>query len=281
MRTVLYKLAGHTFAVSSQGEFFQRMRNYEPFECEGGEPLFSLTVEIGVMPEYTEVYRAGIIYGHTASGNDVFRFIDRPKPEACMVWSKDYREGRIIMTEEIPAYLLNYYLMLMYALATAEKDTLVLHAVVVSCEDKGYIFLGPCHTGKSTHARLWVEHIGGAELVNDDHPVVRDGMVYGSPWGDSKKPCYRNVSYPIGGMVRLNQASHNTIHRLSGIETYLNLQWFDFCRLRGYPIAEDIDEGLHQTENRLASTIPMWQLDCLPDEAAAILCHDTITNQGI
>jgi hypothetical protein len=101
-------------------------------------------------------------------------------------------------------------------------------------------------------------------------------MVYGSPWGDSKKPCYRNVSYPIGGMVRLNQASHNTIHRLSGIETYLNLQWFDFCRLRGYPIAEDIDEGLHQTENRLASTIPMWQLDCLPDEEAAWLCHETI-----
>jgi hypothetical protein len=278
MRTVLYKVAGHTFAVSGQAELFQRMRNYEPFECEGGEPLFSLTVEIGVMPEYTEVYRAGIIYGHTASGNDVFRFIDRPKPEACMVWSKDYREGRIIMTEEIPAYLLNYYLMLMYALATAEKDTLVLHAVVVSCEDKGYIFLGPCHTGKSTHARLWLEHVEGTELVNDDHPVVRGGVVYGSPWGGLKTPCHRNVSFPIGGIVRLSQAPENKIHRLSGIEAYLNLYCSDMRRIGDSSIAKNIDECLHQTKDKLAQTIPMWHLECLPDEAAARLCYETITN---
>ena len=46
-------------------------------------------------------------------------------------------------------------------------------------------------------------------------------------------------------------------------------------------IQQAIDEGMHQTKNKLAQTIPMWQLECLPDEAAARLCHDTITNQGI
>ena len=73
--------------------------------------------------------------------------------------------------------------MLMYALATAGNDTLLLHAVVLSCEGKGYLFLGPSETGKSTHARLWLKHIEGTELVNDDHPVVRNGVVNGSPWG--------------------------------------------------------------------------------------------------
>ena len=46
-------------------------------------------------------------------------------------------------------------------------------------------------------------------------------------------------------------------------------------------IPENIAEGMHQTKDNLAQSIPMWHLECLPDEAAARLCHDTITNQGI
>ena len=276
-----YKMAGHTFTVSGYAELFEQMGNYEPFACESVEPLFAVTVEIGEVPKYTEVYRSGIIYSHTASGNDVFEYMGRTKTLGCLVCSKDYREGRIIITEDFSiGHVHELLLMIMYTLATAGKDTLILHAVVVSSEGKGYLFLGCGGTGKSTHARLWTEHIEGAELINDDYPVVRGGMVFGSPWRSWQTPCYRNVSYPIGGIVRLNQAPYNKIHRLSGIEAYLNLQWSDLVRRWGCPIAKEIDEGLHQTENALASTIPMWQLDCLPDEAAARLCHDTITNQG-
>ena len=281
MMTKHYKVAGHTFAVSGQAGFFELMGNYEPFECEGGEPLFSLTIECGVVPEYTEVYplkkRAGIIYGRTASGNEVFNFVVSTEQEGCLICSKHYREGRIIMAGDIPTHIFELLLIKMYALATAGNDTLVLHAVVVSCEGNGYIFLGPCGMGKSTHARLWLKHIGGTELVNDDNPVVRDGVVYGSPWGSFNTPCYRNVSYPIGGIVSLSQASCNKIHRISGIEAYLNMYCSDIVSLGGHPIAEEIANGLYQTENKLASTIPMWHLECLPDEAAARLCHDTIT----
>ena len=39
----------------------------------------------------------------------------------------------------------------------------------------------------------------------------------------------------------------------------------------------DTAEAMHQTKDKLAQTIPMWHLECLPDEAAARLCHDTIT----
>ena len=287
MMTKHYKVAGHTFAVSSQAGFFELMGNYEPFECEGGEPLFSLTVECGVVPEYTEVYRQEegwwwtIIYGHTALGNEVFEYMERTKSKGCLVLSKDYHEGRLIMTGDISTKMLNRSLMIMYALATAEKDTLLLHAVVVSCEGKGYLFLGPSETGKSTHARMWLMNVEGTKLVNDDFPVVRDGVVYGSPWGGFLTSCYRNVSYPIGGIVSLSQASCNKIHRISGIEAYLTLYCRDFISCQGYPIPEDIAEGMHQTKDRLAQTIPMWHLECLPDEEAARLCHDTITNQGI
>ena len=279
MMTKHYKVAGHTFAVSSQAGFFELMGNYEPFECEGGEPLFSLTVECGVVPEYTEEYRQEegmhIIYGHDASGNYVFEE-NRMKSKGYLICSKDCREGRLIMTSDISMYIFEHLMMIMYALATAGNDTLVLHAVVVSCEGKGYIFLGPCRTGKSTHARLWLLHVEGTKLVNDDFPVVRGGMVYGSPWG-GKTPCYKNVSYPIGGIVSLSQASCNKIHRISGIETYLTLYGSDMGRRLNNFIDEDIDKGMHQTKDKLAQTIPMWHLECLPDEAAARLCHDTIT----
>ena len=278
MMTRHYKVAGHTFAVSGRAEIFEQMKNYEPFECEGGEPLFSLMEDSGEVPEYTEVYRqeeeVHIICGYDASGNDVFIFGN----SLFLICSKDYREGRVIMpkcTYRMASYyrlVSNDALKMMYALATAEKDTLCIHAAVVSCEGKGYLFLGPSGTGKSTHAQLWLKHFEGTELVNDDNPVVRDGVVYGSPWS-GKTPCYRNVSVPIGGIVRLSQAPYNKIRRLSGIEAYVDLAE----SVGGKVWDSRIAEGLHQAENKLASTVPMWHLECLPDEAAARLCHDTIT----
>ena len=57
----------------------------------------------------------------------------------------------------------------------------------------------------------------------------------------------------------------------------MNLYCRDIVSNFGSYIAEDIAEGMHQTKDKLAQTIPMWHLECLPDEAAARLCHDTIT----
>ena len=277
MMTRHYKVAGHTFAVSVRAELLEQMDNFEPFECEGGEPLFSLMEDSGEVPEYTEVFRQEeswprIICGHDTSGNDVFEFRGRTKFWGCLICSKDYREGRLFLTGRKSELVLDSALRLMFDLATAGKGTLCIHAAVVSCGGKGYLFLGPSGTGKSTHAQLWLKHFEGTELVNDDNPVVRGGVVYGSPWS-GKTPCYRNVSIPIGGIVRLSQAPYNKIRRLSGIEAYVDLAE----SVGGKVWDSRIAEGLHQAENKLASTVPMWHLECLPDEAAARLCHDTIT----
>lgn len=116
MTTRHYNVAGHTFTVSGSAELFEQMVNYEPFECEGGEPLFSLTIDSGVVPEYTEVYpskkKVGIIPGRTASGIDVFDYKSRTKSEACLICSKDYSEGRIIMTGDTSTKKLDRLLML-------------------------------------------------------------------------------------------------------------------------------------------------------------------------
>ena len=120
MMTRHYKVAGHTFAVSGQAELFEQMENYEPFECEDIEPLFSLTEDSGAVPEYMEVYRiegerTTVIHGHTASGNDVFEFVRRTKSKGCLICSKDHREGRLILTRRIYNTVFNDALMMLYA----------------------------------------------------------------------------------------------------------------------------------------------------------------------
>ena len=232
-------------------------------------------------PEYTEEMRQEdegqtIICGHTAAGEAVFEFIWFGETAGWLVCSDDYSMGRLITTGRHEKMAIDNALMIMFALATADKGTVLFHAAAVSYEGRGYMFLGPSGTGKSTHASLWQRYIAGTALVNDDNPVVRideDGTatVYGSPWS-GKTPCYRNVSYPLSGIVVLSQAPYNKIQRLSGIYAYAAL----VESISGKRWDERIADGLHQTENALASSVPVWHLECLPDEAAAHLCCSNV-----
>ena len=271
--TRYYKVAGHRFCVTGEAEGFA---NYEPFLCEEGETVFALTIGDGEAPEYTEELRQEdegqeIICGKTAADEAVFEFHWWNDTAGWLVCSADYHEGRLITTGRHVKMAIDNALMVLYALATADRQTALFHAAVVSYEGKGYMFLGPSGTGKSTHAGLWLRYIEGTALVNDDNPVVRDGVVYGSPWS-GKTPCYCNVHYPLGGIVLLSQAPYNRIQRLSGLHAYAAL----VASISGKRWDARIADGLHQAENTLASTGPVWHLECLPDEEAARVCQLTI-----
>ena len=290
MKTAYYEVGGHVFSVSGGEAFFALMGNYEPFRCDGAEVdcsddrvAFALTIGGGEAPVYGEELRQEeegqeIVCGKTADGESVFKFRWWQETAGWLVCSEDYREGRLVTTGRYVKMAVDNALMVLYALATAAKGTVLFHAAVVSYEGKGYMFLGPSGTGKSTHAGLWVRHIDGAVLVNDDNPVVSvadDGsaMVYGSPWS-GKTPCYRHVSYPLGGIVLLKQAPYNEIRRLGGLQAYAAL----VASISGKRWDNRVADGLHQTENALASTVPVWRLECLPDEAAARLCQLRVKN---
>lgn len=274
-----YKVAGHVFGVSGEAKHFTLMQNYEPFGgSDSDDVAFTLSLEDGEAPAYTEEMRQDdegqeIACGKTADGSPVFEFRWWQQTAGFLICRADYREGRLITTGQHTKMAIDNALMVIYALATAAKGTVLFHAAVVSCQGRGYMFLGPSGTGKSTHASLWLQHIEGTALVNDDNPVVRIGddgriQVYGSPWS-GKTPCYRNVSYPLGAIVVLSQAPYNKIQRLSGIQAYASL----VASISGKRWDAAIADGLHQTENQLASTVPVWHLECLPDAAAAQLCN--------
>ena len=302
-----YKVADHVFSVTVDGsaagttdgtaDFFARcMDNYAPFVIPG-QPrnlAFALAVQPSAPLDYTEEIRQEdegqtIICGHTVSGESVFEFLLRDVSTGTLICSKDYREARLLMGNaatdlRLQKFALNNSLMVLYALATAGLGTALFHSAVVSYNGRGYMFLGKSGTGKSTHARLWLKHVAGAELMNDDNPVVRfyddvDGkpgaVVYGSPWS-GKTPCYRNVQAPVGGIVLLSQAPHNKIVRLRGVEAYAAL----VTSISGKRWDRSLADGLHATENSLAKYVPVWHLECLPDGAAAKLCSENVAGWG-
>ena len=286
MKELFYKVAEHVFSLDmgTRGNLLCDLRQYEPFVTDPTEDVvFSL--EIVDMPISTEGFTdemhqeeegQNIIAGHLPTGEPYFEFLLGGKRSAVLICSQDYQRARLSL-EEYPQFGVNNAIMVMYALATSNKRTALFHSSVVSYQGRGYMFLGHSGTGKSTHSSLWLKYIKGTELVNDDNPVVRileDGevRVYGSPWS-GKTPCYRNVSYPVGAIVKLSQAPYNEIQRLKGINAYAAV----VPSISGKRWDRQLAEGLHETENLIAQYVPVWHLDCLPDEAAAQLCNKTCT----
>ena len=170
---------------------------------------------------------------------------------------------------------LSSMLRIAYAQAILGHDAVSIHAAAVYNSGHAYLFLGASGTGKSTHASLWIKHIPGTELLNDDNPTVRivDGKayVYGTPWS-GKTACYKNLSFPVGGMVRLKQAPANVFYKTEGADAFIVL--YPGCSV----IAEDIRlrNCLYDTLARLSGMVTVGMMDCLPDMAAALSCHDAL-----
>ena len=112
--------------------------------------------------------------------------------------------------------LLRFGLWMSFGIAH-NPHSIAIHSSVIVHSGRAVLFLGESGTGKSTHTRLWREHISGAQLLNDDSPIVRvvEGVptVFGSPWS-GKHPVTATRATPIAAFVRLAQAPHNRIARL-------------------------------------------------------------------
>ena len=280
-----YKVAEHTFSVemSEQGGVIDEMGQYAPFSVpETASVIFSLqlvnkdefpAVE-GVVTEMNQDDDGSQILAGRLHDKPYFEFQLWGRCAARMITDDSYQHADVLLVDE-PLFGINNALMVMYALSTANLQTALFHSSVVSYEGYGYMFLGKSGTGKSTHSSLWLKHISGTELINDDNPVVRrlpDGFyVFGSPWS-GKTPCYRNVRYPLGGVVQLSQAPYNKIQRLSPLAAYAAL----VPSISGKRWDKLVAEGLHQTEEMMVGEVAIWHLECLPDEAAARVCSESI-----
>ena len=190
------------------------VRGFAPFVVEDeptAEAVMELNSECDIDKEQfgtlTEISRFGfeedlaecILYRY--SGGFLFEMI---KGEEHHLFAKS-DDSPIVnsnygLFEKVDISLLRFGLWIMFGIAIVPLGAIAIHSSVLVKNEGAVLCLGESGTGKSTHTRLWREHIEGTTLLNDDSPIIRmvDGIptAFGSPWS-GKTPCYRNLNYPI------------------------------------------------------------------------------------
>ena len=268
------------------------IRGFKPFEVERCDA--EADCELRQDPEFTEAaviieQQLGTSYVTEADADSSFSrtttgylySIKRRKADSLETLFHIERDTKVITTniettDSIDVSILRFGIWVMFGVVLASKSAIAIHSSAIVTHGRGVLFLGESGTGKSTHTRLWREHIEGARLLNDDSPIIRikDGelRIYGSPWS-GKTPCYKNESYPIAGFCRLAQAPYNKISRLPAIVAIGAL-------LPSCPPIFAHDEYLQDcicaTIGEAIRRVPTFRLECLPDKAAAELSYTTI-----
>lgn len=281
-----YTVADFCFAVALAGDrdpdrYLTSFAAFGSGECPEDEKLFELseddTLQDAVDAEFLEEDSNDM--GHTMlyrtpEGYRIeLRYADGTKPHVVETDRGFTKVKALIRWEDrYAATALISMLRIVFAQAILPYEAISLHSSVVVNEGRAFLFMGKSGTGKSTHSTLWLRHIEGTELLNDDNPVVRlvDGkaMAYGSPWS-GKTPCYRNENAPVAAMVRLKQGPRNRFEPLEDIAAFGAL-------LPGCSVLRQ-DGRLHDmlcmTLTALIETVCVGGMECLPDKEAAEVCR--------
>lgn len=282
MQQTHYIVGGHPFTINlAEGDFAQILPTMEPFRAEKiEETLFTITIDNSIIPSW-QGEKVGVFPCPSATfevyrrNNGAYQVLILQGNTPCSFIETDDAYKNITITtrgsNEQRRFGTNNALMLIYAICTAQHETLLVHSSVVENNGKAYMFLGKSGQGKSTHSDMWVKYIEGSTLINDDNPIIRiapDGtpMVYGSPWS-GKRPIYKNVQYPIGGFAAIEQEKENSIKKES-IPVAFGILLSSMSTMK---FDKDIHMKVCGTISKVLGKIPVHTLSCRPDEEAALV----------
>ena len=283
METICITLAGKTIRLDSPepleiGEALREFCIPMPERTDG-------RIGIGIVPRLPEP-RGGIRFDGrqfeaAPHGTRIFHRGRADEEPYAMVEYGAGRQVRVLLRREFAdTGLRSYVLLNLLCLEQLllELDALMLHASFVRFEGRGILFSGPSGIGKSTQARLW-ETFRGAQTLNGDRAAIRcaDGQwrAYGLPLAGSSR-IFRNESAPIGAIVVLRQAPRNHIRPMSPAEAIRALlPEFSIHRWD----REFLDRVL-DLSTALLTAVPVYLLECTPEESAVELLQRTIEKGG-
>ena len=297
-----YKVAGHLFEIEIDADSALWTRMAEPYgpfeetsESEAGQDegscAFRLTVSDNVQIGESELVYTNkgkvepgfiTISIYKDNTNHYFEFTHPGSDivNGILSISLDLKTARMTLAgSEVQQWLtFNSGVNFCFLMATNPYHTVLAHSSCVTYKGKAWLFLGKSGTGKSTHSRMWLNALEGTVLMNDDHPVIRvhdngEVIAYGSPWS-GKTRCYKNLQAPIGGIIRIVRAPYNKARRLSMIESYASLM----TSFSGITWEKDFADARDKTIQNIIASVPCWNMECLPDEDAARVCSETVTN---
>ncbi len=151
---------------------------------------------------------------------------------------------------------------------------IMLHASGVVKDGFAYLFSADSGTGKSTHTRLWCEHIDGAYIINDDKPAIRkvnnELFVYGTPFS-GKEDLSKNEKVKLGGICLIHRSEENTIERISGKEAIVPI-----LRQTIHRLSEEKLDKLLKLLDDILSSVPVYKMGCNISRQAALLSYNTM-----
>lgn len=287
-KEVYFRVAEQYFRIffADRANATSLLCGYGPFyvekeEAEGEHLTFDMIVEkdlVDIAPEGEKVGDFDVVgsmyhvWKLSSGGYKIIIDFFNHKASAAFRTTADFSFTELSVMGDFTSeqFGLNNAIMVIFAFSCASKDILLMHSSVVVNKKKGYMFLGQSGTGKSTHSDLWCKYIDGSEILNDDNPVIRikdeEAWVYGSPWS-GKRDYYKQLGFPIGGIVQLEQAPENKICHLSKVEAFARIM--SSCSTMIWDI--DIFNMICDTANKLVAKVPMYFLRNQPIREAAVL----------
>ena len=228
---------------------------------------------IGVSSMYDEVYTLCHDY-LTETAPDFTVAVSRDDIER--VQNRSLREA---VKEGIPpveyphSYLETLAVYRKIAAGMLAYDTFLMHGAVVAVGERAWLFTAPSGTGKTTHIRLWLEHIDGSYVVNGDKPLLHIGdevTVYGTPWA-GKEGMQKNTGVKLCGIVFLERSAGNSIERVPFSEVYPIMVQQSY--------RPDNKPALEQTLHlilELGRRIPLYRLKCNMLPEAALTAYEML-----
>lgn len=255
------------------------MPGMKTFMSPSAEPAITFDLDVPIVaPTCQTLHEFDIADGHcrcrfAVDSEDVYYVIFGDEG----ILRYDLRQPQKVVLTLFPSMtVFRFALWSAYALSALPLGAVPVHSSTVVCNGRAVLCLGESGTGKSTHTRLWQEHIEGCHLLNDDSPILRvadDGVwVYGSPWS-GKTSCYLAEHHPVAALLRLEQRPYNEIRRLGTVESFAALQ--PSCPPM---LAHDerMTDAVVAFLSRVIGQTPVYRMGCLPNAEAALMSHKTI-----
>ena len=171
-------------------------------------------IEINSLYKQTYAYCARYrVNDQTSAQPDIVVTITQEdiEKERLLLQQENVEEGAADLNVSDAKYLERSIVYKKIAASMLTYDTLLMHGVLISTEDQGYIITAPSGVGKSTRALLWLQSIPESMIVNGDKPLIRitDDTVYayGTPWSGKEKWDI-NISVPLRAIFLLERARY-------------------------------------------------------------------------
>ncbi len=146
---------------------------------------------------------------------------------------------------------------------------LMIHASFIMKDGEAILFTAPSGGGKTTQAELWQENFS-AEIINGYRAIIRekDGIfyAYSLPIAGTSGEC-QNREFPLKAIVVLSHGSLNVLMRTKATGAVKGIVTNSVF----YKWSERDTGCAYDTAIKIAGSIPVYSLSCLPDKSAAEL----------